>query len=69
MIPAVLGVALLTSSVVALGAFVALVGALELQIRLVEKPYLLRTRGEHYADYTSRVGRFFLGVGRISSCS
>jgi protein-S-isoprenylcysteine O-methyltransferase Ste14 len=69
MIPAVLGAALLTPNFVAFAAFVALVGALELQVRFVEEPYLLRTHGDRYADYASRVGRFFPGVGRIRSSS
>ncbi len=43
MIPAVLGVVLVMANVVAFAAFVALVTALELQVRLVEEPYLLRT--------------------------
>jgi protein-S-isoprenylcysteine O-methyltransferase Ste14 len=63
MIPAVLGVVLLTPNFVALPAFVALVGALELQVRLVEESYLLRTHGDRYVDYASRVSRFFPGVG------
>jgi protein-S-isoprenylcysteine O-methyltransferase Ste14 len=44
---------------------VALVVALELQVRVVEEPYLLRTQDEPYAAYASRVGRFVPGVGRI----
>jgi protein-S-isoprenylcysteine O-methyltransferase Ste14 len=48
MIPAPLGLTLLVPNVVALAAFVVLVTALELQVRLVEEPYLIRTHGERY---------------------
>ena len=51
---------------VALIAFVVLVVALELQVRVVEEPYLLVAQGAAYADYAARVGRFVPGVGRLS---
>ena len=31
----------------------------------VEEPYLLRTHGDEYRRYASRVGRFVPGVGRL----
>ena len=64
MIPAFLGLALLAPNVLALAAFSVLVAAVELQVRFVEEPYLLRTHGERYAGYASQVGRFVPGVGR-----
>lgn len=60
MIFAVLGLALLVPNITALLGFLSLVAAVELQVRFVEEPYLLRTHGEGYA---SRVGRFVPGVG------
>lgn len=63
MIPTVLGLALMVPSIAALLAFAALVVALELQVRVVEEPYLLRTHGETYAEYGARVGRFVPGIG------
>ena len=66
MIPAFLGLALLAPNVLALVAFAVLVAAVELQVRFVEEPYLLRTHGARYAGYASRVGRFVPGVGRRS---
>jgi len=63
MIPTVLGLVLMVPNALALCAIACLVTALELQVRLVEEPYLLRTHGGIYADYTSRVGRFVPGVG------
>jgi len=67
MIPAVLGLALLVPNVLSLAGVVLLVVAVELQVRLVEEPYLLRAHGDGYAAYASRVGRFVPGVGRLRS--
>jgi SAM-dependent methyltransferase len=40
--------------------------ALEVQVRLVEEPYLLRTHGRAYAEYGARTGRFVPGLGRLA---
>jgi protein-S-isoprenylcysteine O-methyltransferase Ste14 len=60
-----LGIALLTPNLVVVAGFVLLVATIELQVRRVEEPYLLRTHGEDYRDYTASVGRFIPGVGKI----
>jgi protein-S-isoprenylcysteine O-methyltransferase Ste14 len=60
------GVALLTPNVLAGLSLVSLVAALELQVRLVEEPYLARTHGDAYHAYAARTGRFVPGVGRLS---
>lgn len=65
MIPTGLGLALLVPSEVALVGFAALVVALELQVRVVEEPYLLRVHGRRYAEYARRTGRFVPGIGRL----
>jgi protein-S-isoprenylcysteine O-methyltransferase Ste14 len=39
--------------------------ALELQVRSVEEPYLIRTHVDAYRAYASRVGRFVPGIGRF----
>ncbi|HEY1284945.1 MAG TPA: isoprenylcysteine carboxylmethyltransferase family protein [Solirubrobacterales bacterium] len=65
MIPGVLGLALMVPSVVAIAALATAVVALELQVRSVEEPYLLRTHGTAYAEYAARVGRFVPGVGHL----
>ena len=67
MIPTSIGLALMVPNVVAVVAVISLLAALEIQIRLVEEPYLLATHGEHYAVYAARVGRFFPGLGRLSA--
>lgn len=65
MIPTVLGLALMVPSPLALIAFACLVLALELQVRVVEEPYLLRAHGGAYAEYGARVGRFVPGIGLL----
>jgi protein-S-isoprenylcysteine O-methyltransferase Ste14 len=67
MLPTSLGLALMVPSVVAFAGLAALVFALELQVRLVEEPYLLRRHGARYADYAAAVGRFVPGLGRLRS--
>lgn len=60
-----LGIALVTPNLVAFAGFVLLVATIELQVRRVEEPYLLRTHGDTYRDYTASVGRFIPGIGLI----
>lgn len=69
MLPASLGLALMVPSWVALVGLVALLVALELQVRVVEEPYLLRVHGRRYATYASKVGRFVPGAGLLESRS
>lgn len=45
------------------GETTTLVASIEVQVRLVEEPYLLRVHGEAYRDYVATVGRFVPGVG------
>ena len=65
MIPASLGIALLAPNFLALLGVFTLIAALEIQTRLTEEPYLLKTHGKAYADYARRAGRFFPFVGRL----
>ncbi|MFV8164324.1 methyltransferase family protein [Mycobacterium sp. 134] len=58
------GITLMTPNPVALSAFVVLLATIELQVRVVEEPYLLRAHGQPYRDYCAGVGRFLPGVGR-----
>ena len=67
MLPTVFGLVLMVPSVVAIAAIVTLFVALELQVRLVEEPYLLQVHGDDYADYAARVGRFVPGLGLASN--
>jgi protein-S-isoprenylcysteine O-methyltransferase Ste14 len=58
-----LGVALITPNLVAIVGFLLLVVTIEVQVRVVEEPYLLSKHGHTYRDYTASVGRFVPGVG------
>ena len=65
MVPAFLGLAVMVPNVFSLAGVLALVAAVELQVRCVEEPYLTRVHGERYLDYASRVGRFAPGAGKL----
>ena len=47
----------------------ALVLACQVQTRLVEEPYLLRTHDDTYAAYARRTGRFLPGLGRLHTAT
>jgi protein-S-isoprenylcysteine O-methyltransferase Ste14 len=68
-IPAVIGFSLMVPSTVAILALAIVAIALELQVRVVEEPYLLHTHGETYRAYASRVGRFAPGLGLLPARS
>jgi protein-S-isoprenylcysteine O-methyltransferase Ste14 len=53
-----IGFALMVPTWLAFAAVMVIAAGLEVQVRAVEEPYLLRTHGESYRDYASRVGRF-----------
>jgi protein-S-isoprenylcysteine O-methyltransferase Ste14 len=62
-----LGFALIVPTWLGFAAVPVTALALELQVRAVEEPYLLRTHGDAYRAYASRVGRFVPGIGRLAS--
>lgn len=64
MLVSVGGLVLLLPNVVTVSAFASMFIAVELQVRFVEEPYLLRTHGDQYASYTARAGRFVPGLGK-----
>lgn len=57
------GIALVTPNPLALIGFVLLLATIELQVRVVEEPYLRNRHGDTYRDYTQSVGRFLPRVG------
>ncbi len=59
------GVVLVVPTWVNAAALVALVAAVQVQVRAVEEPYLLVTHGAAYADYAAGTGRFVPGIGRL----
>ena len=66
MLLALLGLLLLVPNAVSLLAVLATALGLEVHVRKVEEPYLLRVHGERYRSYAGRVGRFVPGVGRLA---
>jgi protein-S-isoprenylcysteine O-methyltransferase Ste14 len=60
------GLTLTIPNVVSVIGLVALIAALEVQVRLVEEPYLVVTHGTDYRRYAQRVGRFAPTIGRLS---
>lgn len=60
-----LGLALLVPNALGLLAVPALAAGLELQVRFVEEPYLIRQHGEAYLGWARRAGRFLPGIGRL----
>lgn len=58
------GLALIVPNVLAIGGLVVLRVAIEIQVRVVEEPYLARTHGSAWDAYAARVGRF---VPRLST--
>jgi protein-S-isoprenylcysteine O-methyltransferase Ste14 len=65
MLAALAGLALMVPTLVTAAALLCLFLAVELQVRVVEEPYLFRTHPESYASYAAAVGRFLPGVGRV----
>ena len=64
MLVTAIGLAIIVPNAIAIAGLVALVAALELQVRGAEEPYLLHVHGKSYAGYVARVGRFAPGMGR-----
>jgi protein-S-isoprenylcysteine O-methyltransferase Ste14 len=60
-----LGLALLVPTWLGFAAAAVIALGLEIQVRFVEEPYLMRTHGDEYRGYASQVGRFLPGVGRL----
>jgi protein-S-isoprenylcysteine O-methyltransferase Ste14 len=63
MLVGMFGIALMASDPVTMFAFALFLVAVELQVRLVEEPYLRRVHGSRYLAYCRSVGRFLPAVG------
>jgi protein-S-isoprenylcysteine O-methyltransferase Ste14 len=59
------GFALLVPTWLSLASIPVGIVAFEVQVRLIEEPFLLRSHGEPYRAWASRVGRFVPGLGRL----
>jgi protein-S-isoprenylcysteine O-methyltransferase Ste14 len=64
-----LGLAMMVPNVVSVAAMVVLIVSIQMQVRAVEEPYLIRTHGRSYTDYAARVGRFLPCLGAIPPSS
>ncbi|MCE7002617.1 isoprenylcysteine carboxylmethyltransferase family protein [Kibdelosporangium philippinense] len=60
-----LGLTLMAPNIIALVAFVGVLISVELQVRVVEEPYLRQIHGATYIEYGRKVGRFLPGIGRF----
>jgi protein-S-isoprenylcysteine O-methyltransferase Ste14 len=60
-----LGLALTVPNVIGLLMLAAFVAAIQVQVRLVEEPYLARVHGDAYRRYAARTGRFVPWLGRL----
>lgn len=67
MLLAVTGLALLVPNAVSALAVVVLLLAVELQVRAVEEPYLVRSHGPAYRRWAAHTGRFLPGIGRLDA--
>ncbi|MEU0164095.1 methyltransferase [Streptomyces iakyrus] len=56
-----LGLVLMVPNILALTSLLAV----ELQVRVVEEPYLRTVHGPAYLEYRARAGRFVPGIGRL----
>ncbi len=59
------GLAMTIPNIISIIGLLALIAALEIQVRLVEEPYLIDTHGDTYRAYARQVGRFAPGHGHI----
>ena len=60
-----IGLALMVPNVLAVAMLVAFAVGMNVQVRLVEEPYLRRVHGDAYARYAARTGRFLPWIGRL----
>lgn len=65
MVIAQAGLTLMVPTWLSITALICLVAAVELQVRLIEEPHLLRVHGTAYLRYASSTGRFLPGIGTI----
>ncbi len=59
------GLALMTPNVIAVGGLACLLAAVQLQVRVVEEPYLRNVHRAAFTSYERAVGRFTPWTGRL----
>ncbi|WP_327304109.1 isoprenylcysteine carboxylmethyltransferase family protein [Streptomyces sp. NBC_01298] len=61
------GLALMIPNWLTLVALACLIAAIQLQVRVVEEPYLMAVHGPAYAAYTARTGRFLPRSSQVTT--
>jgi protein-S-isoprenylcysteine O-methyltransferase Ste14 len=61
----VIGLTMLVPNAIALAGLAMIITGGQMQVRLIEEPYLHHIHGTSYHEYASRVGRFVPGIGRL----
>lgn len=59
------GVALMVPNVLAVLMLAAFIASVQIQVRLVEEPFLARVHGDDYRRFAARTGRFVPWLGRL----
>lgn len=66
MVTAQLGLTLMVTTWLSVVALLCLIVAVEMQVRLIEEPYLTNMHGPTYREYSAGTGRFVPAIGRVS---
>jgi protein-S-isoprenylcysteine O-methyltransferase Ste14 len=66
MLTAWIGFALMVPTWLAVSSILIGLVGLEVQVRMVEEPHMIRTHGEPYRSWAARVGRFIPRLGRLA---
>ena len=67
MVAAQAGLTLMVPTWLAVATLACLIAAVEMQVRLIEEPYLLQVHPAAYRVYAARTGRFLPGLGRLAT--
>lgn len=62
-----LGIAFIVPNAPAVAAVIVALLGIEMQVRFVEEPYLLRRHPEQYGAYAASTGRLLPGIGKIGN--
>jgi protein-S-isoprenylcysteine O-methyltransferase Ste14 len=65
MLVAQTGMLIMVPTGVSLASLLCLVAAVEIQVRVIEEPYLIASHDEEYLRYARRTGRLVPGAGRL----
>lgn len=65
MVTVAIGLVALVPTGVSVSAVVCLIAAVQIQVRILEEPYLAATHGSQYTSYAASAGRFLPKLGRL----